>query len=281
MSVKKLINESAKMLRDVMQMGLEVAADEMISSRVKEFEQTSVSNELKGLNQGNEKGMMNYRNALKDALTIIADDALKGAKREIKGVKYKFGKLENLETFDSLPLPIRRRVDAQAALLARTHYGDLEKSIDFQYLHSVPATESGAIIRADLKEAAKDYIQGPATLAGSITSSSTMVNETRNELFFEPDVLEQIEAFEFMNGDPVSEVCQNLAGTIFEKDDPEASQFYPPLHFNCKSWIRPLLTVPKGKEIVRLEPSTQAARNSIQFSDLKHCCPHHNNTSQT
>jgi len=100
------------------------------------------------------------------------------------------------------------------------------------------------------------------------------VNNVRTEFLFEADSLEQIEAFEFVNGDPVSEICQNLAGTIFFKDDPESFQFFPPLHFNCKSYVRPLIKVPRGKEIQKLQPSTQKARDSIQFAE--HKCPHVN-----
>jgi len=281
MTPKRLINESAKLLKQVMQAGLEVAADEMVAARVREFEQSSVAGELKGLTQVTEKGMNTYRIALKDAFTVIANDALKLAKKELPGVKFKFAEetlklsvFENADIFDTFPLSLRTRINAQSALMARTHFSDLQKEIDFQYLNSQPYTDSAAIIRGDLNDAASSYIEGPATSSGSVTSAATLVNETRNEVFFEPEVLEQIEAFEFMNGDPVSEICQNLAGTVFEKDDPEAAQFYPPLHFNCKSWLRPLLRVPKGKEIVKLRPSTQAARDSIQFDENHSHCKH-------
>lgn len=272
MSVKRLINDSSRLLRQVMEMGLETAAEQIISQRVKEFNNATPSKESKAISKSIEKGMSNYRLALKDALTVIANDARSSAKKELKGVDFKFAELKNKDLFELLPFEVRNRIDAQATLLSRTQFADLQKEIDFQYLSSQPATSSPAVIRMDLEDAAESYVSGPAVSSGSVSTAASTVNETRNQLFFEPEVLDQVEAFEFVNGDPVSAICQNLAGKVFRKDDPEAAQFYPPLHFNCKSYIRPLLRVPKNKEVVRLRPTTQKARNAIQFHENKLCC---------
>jgi NAD+--asparagine ADP-ribosyltransferase len=85
-------------------------------------------------------------------------------------------------------------------------------------------------------------------------------------------VKEEIDAFEFVNGDPVSEVCQDLAGTVFDKDDPDLFRYTPPLHWNCKSYIRPILKGNLGnKTIEKLKPSSKKIEETIQFTE----CPFH------
>ena len=268
---KKLINEAAKMLKQVMQTGLTVISDEMIVSVSKAFNKTSEATELDPLKDIPSKGLQAYKSALKDAFTVIATQALKDVRTELPK-KVKLDESFKLAAFDLLPAKIRKQIEAQASLLSVTQFNDLKKEISFQYLSSAPSTDSMASMINDLQESADSFVYGASVNAGSVTAAAQNINNVRTEFLFEADSLDQIEAFEFVNGDPVSEICQNLAGTIFYKDDPEAFQFFPPLHFNCKSYIRPLIKAPKGKEIQKLQPSTQKARDSIQFAE--HKCQH-------
>jgi hypothetical protein len=48
--------------------------------------------------------------------------------------------------------------------------------------------------------------------------------------------LDELESFTFMNGDPVSPICQDLEGTTCSIDDPNFARYSPPLHHNCKSY---------------------------------------------
>ena len=268
---KKLINESAKMLRQIMQAGLTVISDEMIIGLSKGFDKTSAATELEPLKDVSSKGLRSYKSALKDAFTVIATRALKEVRTELPK-QVRLDESFKLAAYDLLPVKIRKQIEAQAELLSVTQFNDLKKEISFQYLSSAPSTDSMASLINDLQESADSFAYGASVNAGSVTAAAQNVNNVRTEFLFEADSLEQIEAFEFVNGDPVSEICQNLAGTIFFKDDPESFQFFPPLHFNCKSYVRPLIKVPRGKEIQKLQPSTQKARDSIQFAE--HKCPH-------
>lgn len=60
-----------------------------------------------------------------------------------------------------------------------------------------------------------------------------MVNEGRDTFFFEPDVIEEIHSFTFMNVAPVSAICKELAGVTFQTNDAESLRYSPPLHHNA------------------------------------------------
>ena len=91
-----------------------------------------------------------------------------------------------------------------------------------------------------------------------------MVNEGRDTFFFEADVLEEIHSFTFMNIAPKSPVCRELAGTTFNTNDAESLRFTPPLHHNCKSYLRANLKTSKGVsnlDVSTLSPSATAKKS--------------------
>jgi hypothetical protein len=96
------------------------------------------------------------------------------------------------------------------------------------------------------------------------------VNDTRTAFFFDEDTLDEIESFTFVNADPVSPICQDLAGTTFAKDDPDADRYFPPLHHNCKSYIVPNLAGAKDNPEIDetgLKPSDPKLERYITLSE--------------
>jgi hypothetical protein len=91
-----------------------------------------------------------------------------------------------------------------------------------------------------------------------------MVNEGRNTFFFDDDVVDQIHSFTFVNFAPVSAICKELAGVVFSTGDAESLRYSPPLHHNCKSYLRANLKNKRGVEnleISTLSPSATAKKS--------------------
>lgn len=232
------------------------------------------SQRMKAMDDVELKGQQSYKEALLAALAVVAGDALKAVRQEIpaaKNVKLMEPSDEDslqLGEFEKLPASIRNKVFKQYQLLAATQMADLQKAVLFQFNHSVDSTDSMDLIRKDLEDAAYEYSTGPRILAGASSMAAQVVNETRNSFFDTDEAKEEIDAFQFVNGDPVSAICTDLDGTVFDKDDPNRFRYTPPLHFNCKSYILPILKGNlRGREVSDLKPSSKELEDSIQFSE--------------
>ena len=105
-----------------------------------------------------------------------------------------------------------------------------------------------------MEDESQDFITSNQVQLKGNNASALMVNEGRNTFFFEDDVLEEIHSFTFVNISPVAAICKELAGTTFATNDAESLRYSPPLHHNCKSYLRANLKSSKGTE--RLEVST-------------------------
>lgn len=294
-SPRSLIQDAAIVLKEIMLVELGSIGDAMISTIIGRARGLPPSERLRAIKELPWKGENAYLAKMKEAIAEVSLDAFAQVRKEIPAAKrVKFDEaLEAMQlasapetALEKLPAWQRRFVEKQAQLLVGTQLKDLETNVLYQYTYSFDTTDDLAVVEDDLRKAAYSYIDGNAPTAGANLLAAKTVNEARNGFFFEPDVLEELDAFEFVNGDPVTPICQDLAGTVFSKDDPEMFRYTPPLHWNCKSWIRPVL---KGKlagaldragqdKIEALKPSTKKIEESIQFSEKylteNPCCPH-------
>lgn len=223
-------------------------------------------------------GVQAYKSELIEGLAVMAADALEQARREVPAAK-KVKLSEDDESiqlgeFERLPPKLQKKIKTRADLLVGKQIGDLQKVIEFAYATAEEETDSDEKIESDLKDSSLSWLDGPAVASGADLTTSTVINSARNAFFFDDEVLEEIDAFQFVNGDPVTEICQNLAGTVFGKDDPEADQYFPPLHWNCKSSIQPILKGNlRGREISKLKPSRASLDDQVKFSEK--CCQDH------
>ena len=279
-NISKQIKESKESIQDVMQINLAKIAESMVSQIMKKANSLPKSQILNSTKDVKPNGQNQYKSELKSAIAVVSSDAIDQARSEVPAAK-NVKLMENEERllfgeFEKLPPDIRRRINSANTLLIGTQISDLEKAIFFQFNSSVASDKTMKEIEFDMNEKAEAYITGPSITSGSTVVAANAVNEARNAFFFKDDVLDQIEAFQFMNGDPVSVICNDLEGIIFDKNDPNAFRFTPPLHFNCKSWIRPILKLKKGQEIEKFKPSTKEIEDTIQFSDIEEasspCC---------
>lgn len=284
-NVKKTIRESGEVLRELFEKSLAAIGDEMISQIMSRAKRLAPSEKLRALKEIAWTGELEYQRNVIDSLAEIALEAITDARKEVPSAKnvrlseaLDSMQLAQATSLEKLPKGLRDRILKNAQLLVGTQLADLQKTLFFQYTDSVDTTEDDSVLEDDLKQAAVEYITGSAVTSGSKLLSSKTVNEARNAFFFDDEVLQQIDAFEFVNGDPVTPVCQDLNGTVFAKDDPELFRYTPPLHWNCKSFIRPVLagnlksalSRAGQKKIQKLRPSTKKIEDTIQFSECNH-----------
>ena len=277
-SINKQIKKAKDEIQDIMQLNLANIAESMIGQIINNFNKLPNSKKLDATKKIKPKGQNTYKSDLQAVLAVISSLALDQARSEVpkaKNVKL----MENEERllfgeFEKLPSDIRKRILNANRLLIGTQIADLEKALFFQFGSSVSSEKNVKEIEADLNENAESYITGNSIGAGSSVVAANVVNEARNAFFFDNKTLEEIEAFQFMNGDPVSAICNDLAGLIFDKNDPNAFRYTPPLHYNCKSWIRPIIRLKKSQKIEKFEPSTKKIKDTIQFADISEASGH-------
>jgi hypothetical protein len=281
---KAQIGEGGKTLKELMQEQLREIGQDAVTKIKRRLDQATPAqraNARAGVSLG---GGVAYRQALTETLAGIAGLALEKARKEVprkSGVR--LGGEENgiklaskvwPVSIDDLPTSLAAKIRKRAQLLTDTQLADLEKAIFFSFDSSVASTDSAAIIAKDIEENLEDYVTGPSVQAAAGNTAATMVNEARNAFFFEPEVLEEIESFTFVNGDPVSPVCQELAGTTFAKDDPEAARYFPPLHHNCKSYI--VANLVGGKRNPKIDDGglvpSKANQKYVTLSEADQCC---------
>lgn len=269
-NARRLIRESRIALRELMMVSLSKIASNVIEDVMKNYRNSIPSQQINATKGVATRGMNEYKAELKEALAVIAREAIEDAKKEIpNGKKIKFSEL------DRLAPEVAKRVLNQSELLVGKQLADLKSKIFFQFSSSQASTDSESTIEKDLQDAGDDFIEGVSVTAGASASASTIVNESRSAFFYQDDTLEEIEAFQFVNDSPVTDICEDLNGSIFAKDDPDADRYRPPLHWNCDSYIIPILVGNlKGREVGGLKPSNKKLEDQIQFSDkcAEHCC---------
>ena len=269
-NISKDIEKAALQIKDVMQMNLATITDDMISQIMVNYRKSTPSTQINSTKNIKQRGVNKYKQEILASMSTVSFDAFQQVRTEVPAAK-NVKLMENEERllfgeFEKLPTAVQKRLKLSSQQLIGAQMADLEKAIFFQFGSSIVNTDSAKEIQADMEDKAEKYITGPAVTSGSTLNAANTVNEARNAFFFDDQVLEEIEAFQFMNGDPVSPICQWLAGKIFPKNHPNHLRFTPPLHYNCKSWIRPILTLKKSQKVEKLNPP-KTAKESIQFRE--------------
>lgn len=276
---RKLIRESRDALKELMKKGLARIAENIIQDIMVNYRNSTPSQKINSTKGVAIRGVNLYKADIKEAIAVVARDSIEEAKKEVPLKKaMKFSEWENSIKFgelDNLPPEVLKRVLLQSNLLIGKQLDDLKNKIFFQFASSVQSTDSESTLNNDLIEAGTEYIEGPAVAAGASATAATIVNDARNAYFFQDDVLDEIEAFQFVNDVPVTDICESLNGTIFSKDDPDLERYQPPLHFNCDSYILPILVGNlKGREIKGFPKQAAKYEDQIKFSERcgEFCC---------
>lgn len=80
----------------------------------------------------------------------------------------------------------------------------------------------------------------------------------RYETMTAPAVKQMRPFWQFLNGDPVSDICVASDGTILPADDPWWADHNPPLHHRCKSGVISLTAEEAGDDVDDTPPDVDA-----------------------
>lgn len=239
---QKKLGDAQDRIRLLLKKHLKNAKEGVVDQIMKNYENLSDAQKLDAINGVSSSGSREFQAALKLELTEVAVDSMNAAAKEVPVRKPKLAiKKVIAKNFEDLPKGIQKRITSQSRLLVTTTLNDMEKVVFLQFGDSIISTDSAALIAQDIGEAADTFIDGASVSAAGGNAGSRLVNEARTAYFFDDEVLEEIESFTFVNGDPVSPICQELDGQTCSKADVEALRLFPPLHHNCKSYIVPNL----------------------------------------
>lgn len=276
-----LIGNKADEVKDLMREKLNLIKDKMLADIARYYKQLPESKKLKAITMVNVGYTRQFKDELKAALASIASQALIAVRTEVPG-KEKI-KLKNddvimkaldpegsfkFNDFSKLPAHVQLLLKLQTDMIVERQVKELSDIVGFQFMSSTTSTDSLELILKDLSDAADKVIAAQAIDAGATNAVSTIVNETRSSFFFDPEVLQDIQSFTFVNADPVSEICKSLAGMTFTGVDAEALRYNPPLHHNCKSYIRAnLVTTKNAPAVTGLPTISESAKKSITLSE--------------
>jgi len=212
-----------------------------------------------------------YQKQIESFLIDVSDTAQKEVFKELSTSK-------KLASIKDLPKATQKRLLAEIALIAATHYADIERLSYFFLNGRIDTDQDSSAVVEELERLQVDHIDKSIYDVGALNAVSGAVNGVRNDVFQAPDVMEEIESFVFVNPDPKSPICKHLAGRVFSKEEYANSGFLPPLHHNCKSTIRAqtkgdkdnLPISPEGLSITAAGDDMDKIMKSKQFTECNH-----------
>ncbi len=162
-------------------------------------------------------------------------------------------------------------IKSRVETLASTQMDDLKKKIDLQYQNSVGSTDSEKTLFHDLDQARLDFNSSPVIYTGPDILASQNINES---ILKETEGEPEVESYTFVavDDDSTSDICAELNGRTFSKDDPDLFRYHPPLHHNCRSYMAVNLKSFKGNPEITKDPLelTKGAQSDITLGEQMH-----------
>jgi len=183
-----------------------------------------------------------YSTALMSWSSKVVDEVFAMTIAEV-GLKKKDVKFA--ESLKNAPKKLREKLTTMILLTAAYQDSDLEKAVYFSFNENFETLTESALT-AELASQVEKYFEKKIIETAAVNMAASVVNSTRKETFLSPDVADEIESFVFVNPSPVTAICKSLNGKVFSKEEFESSSLTPPLHHNCKSYIRAQTAGAKG-----------------------------------
>lgn len=274
-NAKGLIEAQADKISNAIREGLKPSSDKFIADTMAKYKQLPISKKQDATTSVIMSGQATLKKEIKRILTETAFLALDEVKKEVPTKKeIKLSSKEDdfirlnleikLDSKSIIPTHIKVLIEKQADLISAASKEELKNKLSFSYSSIETKVQDEFVIRQSMQDDAEKYIEASKVDTSGTNVAALIVNETRSTYFFNSDVIEEIHSFTFMNAAPKSPICRELAGTTFANNDAESLRFTPPLHHNCKSYLRANLKVSKGVErleISTLSPSANAKKS--------------------
>jgi len=235
----------------IMRDKLKFISDKYIADVLKKYKQLPDSSKLKAIDGIKVGGIAKFRQELKAALTALSTEALDMARLEVpekKDVKLKDNETAirfldkhnfKFNEFSKLPKHVQLLLAREADLISSKQATDITDRVAFTFMSTEKKTNDINVIKDELTTSADEFIQAGVVDTAAANASATMVNESRRAFFYDPEVLEEIDSFTYVNPKPKSDICQYLAGKTVSSSDSDGIFYQPPLHHNCKTYLSP------------------------------------------
>jgi len=270
-----IVDQGEKISEDI-QEALEFSSAKYINDVMVKYKQLPETKKQNATNKVKMGGVNSLKKDLKRSLAQTVNLSIKMArtevpsqknielnssKRDIERMSEMFGNIDDikLNEFSKTPGALQVLVAKQADLISEDSLNDLKKRIDFTFSSMETKVADENIIRQALEDEADQFATSNQVKVKGNNASALMVNEGRDTFFFNSDVLDEIHSFTFVNIAPQTTICKELAGTTFKTNDAESLRYTPPLHHNCKSYLRANLKVSKGTENLNVESLSPSA----------------------
>jgi hypothetical protein len=172
-------------------------------------------------------GTEEYKKKVEADLTGAYNSAQAQVAKEVPGTK--------ITLAEDLKKIAASRLKADVTNLTDVQIQDLAKTISLTYGQNIAAAQTAEELANILDEAIAKFIDGPVSKVGPEIAISKAVNDSRRDFFKENT--EKVISFTWVNGDPVSEICQWLDGKTLPADHHDVDRYWPPLHHNCKTYV--------------------------------------------
>jgi len=270
-----IVEQGVKISEDI-QEALEFSSAKYINDVMVKYKQLPEAKKQNATNKVKMGGVNSLKKDLKRVLAQTVNLSIKMARTEVPSQKNielnsssrdmdrmgeMFGDISDvkLNEFSKTPGALQVLVAKQADLISEDSLNDLKKRIDFTFSSMETKVADENIIRQALEDEADQFATSNQVKIKGNNASALMVNEGRDTFFFNSDVLDEIHSFTFVNIAPQTSICKELAGTTFKTNDAESLRYTPPLHHNCKSYLRANLKVSKGTENLNVESLSPSA----------------------
>jgi SPP1 gp7 family putative phage head morphogenesis protein len=173
---------------------------------------------------------------IKDMIVAQMTKGYIGAKKEIKNKK----KLtEPIESIEDLPAGAYGWCAANADILTDTFFDDVQKKLKIKSINGIDNGKTTSQIVFDAVEEAGDYLDKDRNIGAQYISVKAL-NEGRFNAFQEAK--DEIKGFQFSAIlETACPLCAELDGKTFKIDDPDSTEYEPPLHPNCNCILVPIL----------------------------------------
>lgn len=173
----------------------------------------------------------------------------------------------------------KSRLVSKVNSLVDTQSSDLRKAIILQYQTAVDTADSSEALGTELVGALADVVDGPMTLVGPMIVSGQTINDGRDDGAEEID--DEVESFTFANESPVTEICTEMVGITFAKDDPDKDTYQPPLHYNCDSYYVINLKSFKDNPPIDTDDVVLSKQAQKQMNLSESCCGKHDESEHS
>lgn len=279
--IVKLMNAQAEKITDAIKSSLKFSGKKFIADTMSRYRQLPVPKKQSATSKVVMGGGAKFKDALRSALSETMNLSINNATKEIskpKEIKLSSSEFDLKRIFDKYgdysdvklnelskyPTHIQVLIAKQAELISQASLEELKAKLSFSFSSIELKSQDESIIEQNMDETLEDFVEGNTVTIKGENVSALMVNEGRNSVFFDAENEANIHSYTFMNAAPKSSICRELAGTTFNTNDAESMRYTPPLHHNCKSYLRANLSASRGVEklnVSTLSPTPEAVKS--------------------